>query len=108
MRMLRKKGTAQTFIWTPYLAMHAEMEEFNSDGDPSLPPVAPPSHITGGLAAAMNAAKPDPDPEPVVTNVYEITDKARLREMLTERNIVVAGNPSLKTLQDRLTQALEE
>jgi hypothetical protein len=114
MKMLRHKKTGQEFIWTPYLAMNSDLEEFATNGDATPAPPPPKSHITGGLAAALSAtpsatAAPSPtETPPPVNNVYEITDKARLRAMLAERNVVVAGNPSLKTLQDRLAAALEE
>lgn len=107
MKMLRHKKTGQEFIWTAHLAMNSDLEEFTTNGDATPAPPPPKSHITGGLAAALSAAPPSETPPPV-TNVYEITDKARLRAMLAERNVVVAGNPSLKTLQDRLAAALEE
>jgi hypothetical protein len=121
MRMLRKRGTDRVFIYTDFLAMHPDMEPFDVPDQAPAQQQAPPPR-TGGLAAAINAATvastPAPqashdandggDPASQVTSVYDITDKDQLRAMLKDRGIQVAGNPGLKTLQDKLAKALTE
>jgi hypothetical protein len=85
MKLVRKVGTTSP-VWPfhPILAAREGFEVFD-DG-----------------AKQKAESKAAPAPVDVAHEAYSTTDKDQLRAMLADRGVKVAGNPSIKTLQDRL------
>lgn len=94
MQLLRKKGTLEpTWPYHPMLALRPDME------------IVPGSGVEVSTTVANDADIPVADG---ALDVYAITDKDQLRAILRDRNVKVVGNPSLKSLQDRLAGVVGE
>lgn len=85
MKLVRRKGTTSP-VWPyhPILAARAGFEVFDDEPEQKGEPETASIQVD------------------VAHEAYSITDKDQLRAMLSDRGVKVNGNPSIKTLQDRL------
>ena len=102
-KYLRRKDDGSIYVWTETLAKRVDMEPCDAPEIVRTPKAKAetkpePSQNSGDQGAGIVLT---------VDDVYTITDKAELRRLLEGRNIHVAGNPSLKTLQAKLAEALQ-
>jgi hypothetical protein len=93
-RYLKRNDDGSIYVWTEALAKRSDMVECDGPTAPHAKKAAAaaPAPTTGGDSAL---------------DVYAITDKAELKRLLSEKGVKVAGNASLKKLQDSLAAALK-
>lgn len=98
-RYLRKID-GDGFLW-PYddmLARRSDFETVEVDGKSGKAPAT--ETVTDQPPGVPNAGGNEGELDP-----YAITDKDALRSILAKRGVKVAGNPSLKKLQDLVAKA---